>query len=135
MDSSSGSAHDLKGKSGIPRLASALRNSIAGVRQAYRSEDAIRQELAALVIGVPLSLFLPVSRLEHLVLVLSLMLLLLVELLNTAIESTVDRIGYERHPLAGQAKDLGSAAVLVALLMTGLCWLVIAGPVLWGWLG
>jgi diacylglycerol kinase (ATP) len=134
MDPSVRTAHDLKGKRGIPRLIYALRNSVAGFRHAIVNEDAIRQELIALAIGVPVAVFLPVGALARLILVLSMMILLLVELLNTAIENTVDRIGFEHHPLAGNAKDLGSAAVVIALVMCGLSWVVIAGPVVVGWL-
>ena len=93
----------------------------------------MREGLLALAILVPVSIFLPVSDIEHLLLVLSMMLVVLVELVNSAIEATVDRISLERHPLAGLAKDLGSAAVLIAVLMSGLCWVVIAGPVVVRW--
>jgi diacylglycerol kinase (ATP) len=120
---------DLKSRGGFRRLAAALRYSCAGFRHAIRREAAIRQELIALAVLVPVSAALPVSNLEHLLLVLTAMLVVLVEFVNSAIESTVDRISLERHPLAGQAKDLGSAAVLIAVLMWGLTWLVIAGPV------
>ena len=120
---------------GLARLAPAWRNSIAGFRHAVRSEAAFRQELAGAVVFVPLALLLPVARIERLVLVLSILLVLVVELLNSAIEATVDRISIERHPLAGQAKDMGSAAVLLALAMTALAWAVIAGPVVVPWLG
>lgn len=134
MDSAPLTAHDLKGKRGLARLVSAFRNSVAGFRHAYATEDAFRQELLLLTVAIPLSVALPVTALEHLVLVVSMVFVLVVEILNTAIESTVDRIGFERHPLAGKAKDLGSSAVLLSLLMTGLCWVVIAGPVALRWL-
>ena len=93
---------------GIGRLVGALRNSVAGLRHAARNEAAFRQELV----------------------VAALLLVLVVELLNSAIEATVDRIGPERHPLSGLAKDLGSAAVAIALVMSIACWVVIAGPTL-----
>ena len=86
-----------------------------------------------MVVLVPVGVLVPVSDIEHLLLMLSLMLVVLVELVNSAIEATVDRISLEHHPLAGQAKDLGSAAVLTAVLMTGLTWTVIVGPVLLRW--
>ena len=119
----------FKSRGGFRRLSSALRYSYAGFRHAFRHEAAIREELMVLAILVPVSTALPVSNLEHLILVLTMMLVVLVEFLNSAIESTVDRISLERHPLAGQAKDLGSAAVFIAVLMWGLSWLVIVGPV------
>jgi diacylglycerol kinase (ATP) len=122
--------NDLKSKDGLRRLLNAMRYSYAGCRHALANEAAIRQELIALIVLIPLSVLLPVSDLEHLLLVLSMMLVVLVEFLNSSIEAAVDRISLERHPLAGQAKDMGSAAVGIAVLMSGLCWVVIAGPVL-----
>lgn len=119
----------------LARLAPAWRQSIAGLRHAARGEAAFRQELVGALVLVPVALLLPVTTLERLVLVLSILNVLAIELLNSAIEATVDRISIERHPLAGQAKDMGSAAVLVALAMTALCWIVIAGPVALAWLG
>lgn len=120
--------------SGVRRIARAIRFSFAGLRHAATNETAVREELIALVVLVPLSAVLPVSTVEHLLLVLPLMLLIAVELLNSAVERTVDRISEEQHPLAGQAKDMASAAVFVAVLMAGLSWTVIAGPVLLAWL-
>jgi diacylglycerol kinase (ATP) len=119
---------------GPGRLAGALRYSIAGFRHAAHSEAAFRQELLACAVMVPVAVLLPVPLLERLILVLSMLLVMVVELLNTAIEAVVDRISAERHPLAGQAKDMGSAAVFLALAMSIGCWAVIAGPVLVGWL-
>ena len=122
--------NDLKSKDGLRRLLNAMRYSWAGFRHALRNEAAIRQEFIALAVLVPASALLPVTDIEHLILVLSMMLVVLVEFLNSSIEAAVDRISLERHPLAGQAKDMGSAAVGIAVLMSGLCWVVIAGPVL-----
>ncbi|MEQ1689953.1 MAG: diacylglycerol kinase [Gemmatimonas sp.] len=122
-----------KAKHFVGRLLAAFRNSFAGYRHAIATESAIREELLALLVLVPVSLVMPVSQVEHLLLLLSLLLVILVELVNTAIEATVDRISLERHPLAGQAKDLGSAAVFTALLMTGLTWTMIAGPIVIRW--
>jgi len=119
---------------GPARLAGALRYSIAGFRHAALTEAAFRQELLAFAVLLPVAVVLPVSVRERLVLVLSMLFVMVVELLNTALEAAVDRISSESHPLAGQAKDLGSAAVFVAVVMSGLCWTVIAGPLLAGWL-
>lgn len=119
---------------GLPRIAAAFRNSMAGFRNAMGREAAVREELAAIAVLGPVAWWLPVSRLESLVLFLSLLLVLVVELLNTSVERTVDRISSERHPLAGNAKDIGSAAVLTAVLMSVVCWVVIAGPVVMRWL-
>lgn len=126
---------EFKRARGLRRLVNALGYSYAGLRHAIRHETAIRQELLALVFLVPISALLPVSTLEHLILVLSMMLVVLVEFLNSALESAIDRISLEVHPLSAQAKDLASAAVAVALLMSGLCWAVIAGPVVVRWVG
>lgn len=82
---------------------------------------------------IVLSLLLPLTSLEHLVLVLTTMLVVLVEFVNSAIERAVDRISEERHPLSGLAKDYANVAVVVAVLMMGLSWLVIAGPHLVRW--
>jgi diacylglycerol kinase (ATP) len=119
---------------GPARLAGALRYSIAGFRHASQHEAAFQQEVLVTLLLVPAAVLLPVPTLDRLILVLSMLLVIVVELLNSAIEATVDRISAERHPLAGQAKDMGSAAVLLALLMSALCWVVIAGPVLAAWL-
>ena len=119
---------------GLGRLVGAFRCSVAGLRHAARNEAAFRQELIASALLLVPALLLPVARLERLVLILSMLLVMVVELLNSAIEATVDRISAERHPLAGQAKDMGSAAVFVALVMSLLCWTVIAGPVIAAWL-
>ena len=119
--------------SGYRRLNSAIRYSFQGLRHAFLNEVAIREELYALAVLVPISALLPVSDVEHLILVLSMMLVILVEFINSAIEATVDRISSELHPLSGQAKDLASAAVLISVLMSGLCWVVIAGPIVVGW--
>jgi diacylglycerol kinase (ATP) len=126
--------NELRPSIGPARLAGALRYSIAGFRHATRHEAAFQQEVLVSLLLLPAALLLPVSALERLILVVSMLFVIVVELLNSAIEATVDRISAERHPLAGQAKDMGSAAVLVALVMSLLCWTVIAGPVIATWL-
>ena len=128
------SGDDLKRRGGLRRLVKAFGYSYAGFRYALSNDSAIRQALCALVILVPISALLPVTDVEHLILVLSMMLVVLVEFINSAIEATVDRISLEHHTLSQQAKDLGSVAVGLAVLMSGLCWLVIAGPVFKQWL-
>lgn len=122
--------NDVRPSMGLARLAPAWRQSMAGLRQAARGEAAFRQELVGALVLVPVALLLPVTTIERLILVLSVLHVLAVELLNSAIEATVDRISIEHHPLAGQAKDMGSAAVLVALAMAALCWAVIAVPLI-----
>lgn len=115
------------------RLLPALRASVAGFAHATRDEAAFRSELVGSALLVPLAVLLPVSALERLVLVLTMLLVIVVELLNSAIEATVDRISTDHHPLSGQAKDLGSAAVALALAMSVAAWVVIAGPVAAAW--
>jgi len=114
----------------IAALVRAFAYSMSGIRHALQHERAIRLEFVSILFLVPISLFLPVSGVEHLLLILSLLLVFLVELINSALEATVNRISLEIHPLSKQAKDMASAAVLIAVLMSTVCWLWIAGPVL-----
>ena len=136
LSSSTSSSRDeqFKGATGLRRLVNASRNSIAGLRHALAHEAAMRQEMFGCIVLTPIAVLLPVPAVERLLLVLSMLLVLLTEFINSAIEAAIDRISLERHPLSGQAKDLGSAAVAVALLMSALSWIVIAGPVLLRWL-
>jgi diacylglycerol kinase (ATP) len=133
--SSPTSESEFKGKTGLRRLINASNYSAAGFRHALKREAAIRQELACCAVLVPVAVLLPVPAIERLLVILSMLLVVLTEFLNSAIEAVVDRISLERHPLSGQAKDFGSAAVAVALVMSALCWIVIAGPVALHWLG
>lgn len=125
---------NLRRSIGPARLAGALRYSLAGFRHAARSEAAFQQELIVAVALTPLALLMPVPAVERLALLASMLIVLAAELLNSAIEATVDRISIERHPLSGHAKDMGSAAVMLTLVMSALCWAVIGGPVWAGWL-
>ena len=128
MSDKQSSVSEFKSKSGVKRIFMALFYSIDGLRTAWRSEHAFRQELALLVLGVVLAFLLPVSGRERLALIGVLVLVLIVELLNSAIEAVVDRISLERHPLSKNAKDFGSAAVLLAMLLAGAVWAVILWP-------
>lgn len=114
-----------KGETGIRRVISAARNSFAGLAEAIRCEDAFRQELILAAIFVPLAFFVGRSGVERALLIGSVLLVLVVELLNSAIEATVDRISLENHRLAKRAKDIGSAAVMIALALAALTWLLI----------
>lgn len=107
---------------GLERLIKAGGYSLAGLKAAWRQEAAFRQECALALVLVPAGLWLGGSAVERAVLVGSLFVVLIAELLNSGIEAVVDRVGLERHPLAGRAKDLGSAAVLVALINVVLTW-------------
>ena len=110
---------------GVDRIVRAARASWLGLAGAYREEAAFRQELALAVVVIPLGLWLGHTGVERALLVAPMLLVLVVELLNSAIEATVDRIGLERHVLAGLAKDIGSAAVLMSLILLGVVWLLV----------
>jgi len=114
-----------KGETGFKRLISASRNSIAGFAEAIRHEDAFRQELILAAILLPIAFFMKATSIEKAMLVGSVLLVLIVELLNSAIEATVDRISFENHRLAKRAKDIGSAAVLLALVNAAVIWLLV----------
>jgi len=117
-----------KGKTGLRRLWNALHYSMAGFRAAYRHEDAFRTEALLAAVLVPLALYLPASNVGHALMIGSVMLVLIVELLNSAVEATVDRISLEDHNLAKRAKDMGSAAVLISLVNLAVVWaLVLTG--------
>jgi diacylglycerol kinase (ATP) len=118
----------FKGKTGITRLINALRYSLDGFAAAYRHEDAFRQETLLAVVLIPLALFLPATAIGKALMIASVLLVLIVELLNSAVEAVVDRVSLERHHLAKRAKDIGSAAVLLALVNVLATW----GLVLFG---
>lgn len=119
---------------GLRRLVNALRYQSEGVRYGLSRDPAIRQVSVACVLLTIVAAFLPVSRIECLLLVLSLMLVVLVEYLNSALEAIVDRVSLDIHPLSRIAKNFGSVAVAISVLMAGLCWMVITGPLLYRWL-
>ncbi len=110
---------------GATRLIRALGASMRGLRGAFREEAAFRQELAFAVLVIPLALWLGHNGIERALLIGPVLLILVVELVNSAIEATVDRIGFERHALAGLAKDIGSAAVLMSFVLLGIIWLLV----------
>ena len=122
-----------KGKRGLRRLINALFYSLSGLGMAFRHESAFRQEVALAAVLLPLALLVPVSAGERVLLIASVLLLLIVELLNSSVEAAVDRIGLDAHRLSKRAKDLGSAAVLVTLLLLATTWGLIAVPVLVQW--
>ena len=126
---------DVKRSGGFRHLMNACKNSYAGFRDGLAQEMAIRQIFGAFLVLSPISLLLPVSKVEHLLLIVSMLQAILVEFLNSAIESVVDRISLERHPLSKHAKDFGSVATGIALLISALCWIVISGPVIVRWMG
>ncbi len=111
---------------GGARLRAAAANSIAGLKAAWDHEEAFRQEVILVMLAIPLSFWVGNTALERLLLLAVIVLVLIVELLNTAVESVVDRVGLERHELSGRAKDQASAAVLLAVAVAVATWLVIA---------
>jgi len=114
-----------KGQTGLRRLLSATRTSLEGFAAAVRHEDAFRQELCLAVLLVPAGLWLGRDGLERAMLVAAVLFVLVVELLNSAVEATVDRISFDNHRLAKRAKDIGSAAVMLAIATAAAVWLLI----------
>jgi len=114
------------GLTGISRIIAAAKNSCRGIRDAWRHESAFRQDALIAVLLLLASFWLAQTVVEWLLLILPLFLLLIVEILNSAIENTVDRIGAERHILSGRAKDMASAAVMFCLILVAVNWLSIA---------
>ncbi|MFA6120446.1 MAG: diacylglycerol kinase [Sideroxydans sp.] len=114
-----------KGKTGLVRLFNAFGYSLAGFRAAYKHEDAFRQEVLLATILIPLALWLPVALIGKALMVGSVLLVIIVELINSAIEATVDRISLENHDLAKRAKDIGSSAVLVSLINVIVVWVMV----------
>ncbi|HCE5246738.1 TPA: diacylglycerol kinase [Vibrio parahaemolyticus] len=113
------------GNTGVKRIIKATGYSIQGLKAAFKHEAAVRQELALLSIAVILACVVDVGMIERILLIGVVVLVLIVELINSAIEAVVDRIGVERHELSGRAKDIGSAAVMVALAFAAFTWLYI----------
>jgi diacylglycerol kinase (ATP) len=110
---------------GMGRMLRAFDSSAKGLVGAFREEAAFRQELLFACVALPVGVWLGQSGVERALLVAPVLLILIVELLNSAIEATVDRIGLERHVLAGLAKDIGSAAVMLSFILLGVIWLLV----------
>ena len=115
----------FKGKTGLRRVFNAFGYSITGLGSAIRHEDAFRQEVVLAAILIPLAIWLDVSGAERAMMIASVLLVLIVELLNSAVEATVDRISLDNHRLAKRAKDIGSAAVLIAFVNGAAVWTAI----------
>lgn len=113
------------GATGIKRIVNAAGYSMRGLNAAFKHEAAFRQELALVVLLTPVALYFGQTNIERSILIGSLLLVLIVELLNSAIEAIVDRVGHEHHELSGQAKDIGSAAVFVSLANVAVVWAII----------
>lgn len=112
---------------GFKRLINAVKYSAQGVIKAFKGEAAFREEIMITVILIPLAYWLDVSAIERVLLIGSVIWVMIVELLNSAIETTVDRISTEHHPLSGQAKDMGSAAVMFSVIICVITWWEILG--------
>ncbi|MDR2220328.1 MAG: diacylglycerol kinase [Methylobacillus sp.] len=118
----------FKGKTGLRRLINACGYSLAGFKAAWKNEDAFRQEVLLALILIPLALYLKPDAISRALMIGSVLLVMVIELINSAIEATVDRISLERHDLAKRAKDIGSAAVFIGLLNFAVVWgLVLLG--------
>ncbi|MCX7111157.1 MAG: diacylglycerol kinase [Candidatus Methylumidiphilus sp.] len=113
---------------GVARIHAAFLNSMKGFKATWAHEEAFRQEALLCIVATPLGLWLGQTGVEKALLLGSLLLVLIVELLNTGIEIVIDRISFERHELSGRAKDVGSAAVLTSLLLAGVVWALVLLP-------
>ena len=111
-----------KGTSGLQRILNATGYSLAGFKAAFQNEAAFRQIILINSMLIPLSFFMPVSRVEQVIMIVVCLLAIIVELINSAIEAVVDRVSMEQHPLSKNAKDMGSAAQFVALAIIALTW-------------
>jgi len=115
----------FKSKSGLGRIVAACRHSADGFKAAWQNEHAFRQEMVVFVVGTIIAMVLKISAFEKFVLIGVLVFVLCIELLNSALEAVVDRISLERHPLSKNAKDFGSAAVCLAVLLAVGAWAVV----------
>jgi diacylglycerol kinase (ATP) len=114
-----------KGKTGIKRLANAFTYSVAGTLAAFKHEDAFRQEVILSIVLIPLAIYLGQTAIEQALMIASILLIIIVELLNSSVEATVDRISVKRHKLSKRAKDIGSAAVFFSLVNAAIIWFLI----------
>jgi diacylglycerol kinase (ATP) len=117
----------FKGKTGFTRLLHAFYNSMAGLSDAWRTESAFRQEVVLAAILIPVACVVPVTALERALLIAAVLLVIIVELLNTGVEAAIDRISFDHHHLSKRAKDIGSAAVFLSLVLWGVVWGLVLG--------
>ena len=118
----------FKGQTGLRRVWNAFNYSLSGLHAAYVNEDAFRQESLLAVLLIPAALVLPASGIGKALMIGSVLLVLIVELLNSAVEAAIDRISLDRHKLSKRAKDIGSAAVLIALINVLVTWALVLLP-------
>jgi diacylglycerol kinase (ATP) len=119
---------EFKGKQGLTRLINAIGYSRDGLAAAWKHEAAFREEVMLAVVAIPLGLWLADNGIERALLVGSILLILIVEILNSAVEAVVDKASPEKHDLAKRAKDMGSAAVLLSLSCAAMVWLLVLWP-------
>ncbi|QWE21624.1 diacylglycerol kinase [Polynucleobacter sp. AP-Kolm-20A-A1] len=119
-----------KGNRGLTRAWHAAKNSWCGLVYAFLEESAFRQELTLFVLLTPIAAVLPITLLEKSLLISSLMMVLVIELLNSSVEAAIDRISFEHHDLSKRAKDFGSAAVMIALFIASLIWAAVCIPLI-----
>ncbi|SDC18584.1 diacylglycerol kinase [Acinetobacter boissieri] len=115
----------LKGQTGLKRIFNAFKYSMSGFKSAFKNEAAFRQIICLNLVLIPISCMLHISKIEHVLLLIVGLLAIIVELFNSAIEAVVDRISLDQHPLAKIAKDMGSAAQFVALIIIAVTWVII----------
>lgn len=115
----------FKGKTGLGRAWRALFHSLDGLRAAYNHEDAFRQEVWLAAVLIPLAFVMPIASVGRVLMIGSVLLVLVVELINSAIEAAIDRVSLDHHELSKRAKDIGSAAVMIALLNVAVTWLLV----------
>ena len=118
----------FKGQTGLRRIWNAFSYSLAGLRAAHRNEDAFRQESLLAAVMIPVALSLPVPGIDRALMIASVLMVLVVELLNSAVEAAIDRISLDDHRLSKRAKDIGSAAVLIALINVLATWSLVLLP-------
>lgn len=118
-----------KGNRGLTRAWHAAKNSWCGLVYAFLEESAFRQELTLFALLTPIAFFLPISHLEKAILISSLIMVLVVELLNSSVEAAIDRISFDHHDLSKRAKDFGSAAVMLTLFIAVLLWAAVCIPI------
>ena len=123
MNQQAESDFDKASNTGLRHLINATRFSLKGLIAAFKHESAFRQELAVLLLAIPAGIWIADSLLDFVLLIAVCLLVLVVELLNSAVEAAIDRIGTEQHPISALAKDYGSAAVMISLILAGAVWL------------
>ncbi len=120
----------FKGKTGLIRIVHAFFNSMSGLQDAWTHESAFRQEILLAVVLIPVAFIVHVTAVERALLIGAILLVMIVELLNTSVEAAIDRISFDHHSLSKRAKDIGSAAVFVALALLAVVWGLILPPAL-----